>query len=135
MQGLHVLTGDLDPVVLLDDLRELDEVERVDVELLPGGLAADRGRIGAELDQRAGQTGLDLLGGDGGGHVRFSLFRGCGQALSPPSTTSVAPVTYEASSEARKRMQAATSSGVPARRAGMRSVAPSMTSAVIAVAM
>jgi len=42
----------------------------------------------------------------------------------PPSTGSTAPVTYEASSEARKRMQEATSSGEPARLAGIASSSP-----------
>ena len=36
----------------------------------------------------------------------------------PPSTKRVVPVTYAASSEARKRTAAATSSGWPARRVG-----------------
>src|SRR4029453_10923588 len=37
----------------------------------------------------------------------------------PPSTTRLAPVTYEASSEARKRAHRATSSGAPIRPSGM----------------
>src|SRR6201999_2878758 len=58
------------------------------------------------------------------------------QALSPPSTVSVVPVTYEASSEARKRMQAATSSGLPIRRAGIAfAMSPSSTSSVKAVSI
>ena len=38
--------------------------------------------------------------------------------IPPPSTTSVSPVTYEASSEARKRQAAAISSGAATRRSG-----------------
>jgi RNA polymerase sigma-70 factor (ECF subfamily) len=40
-------------------------------------------------------------------------------AVSPPSTVHTAPVTYEASSDARKAMTAATSSGRPMRPSGI----------------
>src|SRR5215211_2319036 len=55
------------------------------------------------------------------------------QAVSPPSTVNRAPVTYEASSEARKRTHAAISSGVPGRRAGTASISSSPTPSVSSV--
>ena len=41
-------------------------------------------------------------------------------AVNPPSTTYAAPVTYDASSEARKSATFATSSGLPQRPVGIR---------------
>ena len=40
LELLHVLALEHDAVLVLDDLRELDEVERVDVELLERRAAA-----------------------------------------------------------------------------------------------
>src|SRR4029450_9046500 len=51
-----------------------------------------------------------------------------GQALLPPPPVRVVPVTYEASSDVRNRTHAATSSGVPTRRAGIASTTPIPTS-------
>src|SRR3954454_7596917 len=84
-----VVALELDAVLVLDDLRELGEVERVDVELLERGLARDRGLVHAELGQRVEDGLLDGLGGDGGGHGGFSF----AQADMPPSTNNVVPVT------------------------------------------
>ena len=62
LQLLHVLALEHDAVIVLDDLRELDQVERVDVELLE---RRRRGVIwlgvGAEARKRLDDPGLDLL--------------------------------------------------------------------------
>ena len=47
-------------------------------------------------------------------------------AVMPPSTNSNEPVTYDASLDARKRMQAATSSAVPGRLSMVRLAASSL---------
>ena len=77
--------------LLLDDLAELGEVERVDVELLPGGVVADLVALGADLGERVVDRGLDLLAGDGCGHAGAPSVAG-GQALRPPSTVSTVAV-------------------------------------------
>ena len=69
--------------------------------------------VDAELRQRLVDGLLNGFFGDGVGHVWFSLVVSAAQADMPPSTYSVVPVTYPASSEARNRTAAATSSGVP----------------------
>jgi hypothetical protein len=65
--ALEVGVGDLDVEAVLERLDELDEVERVDVELLPRGVGL-RGLGVRDLDRR--QLGADrledlLLGGHG----------------------------------------------------------------------
>src|SRR3954451_5507671 len=73
----HVLALDLDAVLLLDDLAEFDEVERVDVEGLEGRLEGDVVRLGAELLERLEDARLDGFAGDSGfGHGCFSLVWG-----------------------------------------------------------
>ncbi len=52
--------------------------------------------------------------------VQTSVTRERYTAVNPPSTAQTAPVTYDASSEARNAMAAATSSGPPIRPSGMR---------------
>ena len=56
---------ELDAELVLDDLRELDEVERVDVER-PRSVASrlTSSAVGAELDERLDDPVLDLLCGD-----------------------------------------------------------------------
>ena len=61
LEVLHVVALDLDAVLVLDDLRQLDEVERVHVERLEGRLAVDLARLGAERDERRGDALLDFL--------------------------------------------------------------------------
>ena len=63
-----VVALELDAELVLDDLRQLGEVERVDVEVLEGRLARDVARIGAELREGVEDDLLDGLGGDGSGH-------------------------------------------------------------------
>ena len=51
LQVLHVGGLDADAVLLLDDLGQLDQVERVDVERLEGGVAGDLVGLGAEASR------------------------------------------------------------------------------------
>src|SRR3954465_6680025 len=57
----EVLLAQLDAVVLLDDLRELDQVERIHVERLEGRIRLDRIALGAELDESLGDPLLDRV--------------------------------------------------------------------------
>lgn len=66
-----------------------------------GAAASTGGVLGSARAGRSNDVGGDCRPRPG--HI----------AVAPPSTNSSVPVTYEASSEARNRMQAATSSGVP----------------------
>src|SRR4051812_24983286 len=76
LQAGHVLALDLDAVVLLHDLAELDQVERVDVERLERRVERDRVRLGAELLERGEDARLDRVAGDGGGsHWMGAPFR------------------------------------------------------------
>src|SRR5439155_11638561 len=122
--------GDRDAEAVLERLDELDEIERVDVEVLPGlalaGLHRARHLDGVELFA----DGLQNLGVRGYGHRGTPV-----HAPSPPSTDSVAPLTYAASSETRKLTAAATSSGCPTRPAGITPARSPLRSAVISVAM
>ena len=63
LELLHVLALEHDAVLVLDDLRQLDEVERVDVELLEGRLAADLVCVRAEAGERLDDAGLNLICG------------------------------------------------------------------------
>ena len=56
-------------VLVLDDLRELGQVERVDVEILERRVTRDGRLVDAELRQRLVDGLLDVLFSDGGGHV------------------------------------------------------------------
>ena len=67
-----VVALELDAELVLDDLRELGEVERVDVEVLERRVARDVGRVGAELREGVEDDLLDGFGGDSGGHVGVS---------------------------------------------------------------
>ena len=85
---LDVLRGDLDLVLVLDHLRELDQIERIHIELFEGCIPPQRRRVGTELLQSAEDRLLDLVrGGNRGCHVCPFV-----QADMPPSTTSVCPV-------------------------------------------
>src|SRR6476619_7652108 len=66
-----------------------------------------------------GAGGAGAGGGGWVGHGRSSQ-----TVVKPPSTTSAAPVMYEASVDARKVMAAATSAAVPARPNGVASTRP-----------
>ena len=61
LELLHVLALEHHAVLVLDDLGQLDEIERVDVELLERGLAGDLVCIGAEARQDLDDSCLDLL--------------------------------------------------------------------------
>src|SRR5260370_109439 len=63
-----VVALELDAVLVLDDLRELGEVERIDVELLERGVAGDLRLVDAELRKRLVDGLLDGLAGDRGSH-------------------------------------------------------------------
>jgi len=52
------------PYSSLDDLGKLDQVERVDVELLEGRLPGDLVGVGAEAGERLDDAGLDLICGN-----------------------------------------------------------------------
>src|SRR5256885_14055666 len=69
LDRLELLVGDLDAVAILERLDELDELERVDVEV--GPLRLERGPLGAG-DLHRGELAADLLEdlvvGQGGGH-------------------------------------------------------------------
>src|SRR6185312_8217023 len=125
----------------LDDLRQLDEVERVDVELFERRLARDLLDVGAEARERLDDARLDGVWSCDC-HGGWAPWGGWGwwaglrvQAAMPPSTDSTDPVTYEAASEARKRTHAATSSGVPARLAGIAASRSPFRSAVMSVSI
>src|SRR5215218_2809668 len=93
LEVLHVVALELDAVVVLDDLSQLDEVERVDVELLERRLARDLLDVGAEARERLDDARLDGLWGCGGCHGD-GLLGGVGfQAAMPPSTDRTAHVT------------------------------------------
>ncbi len=78
------------PYSSCDDLAELDEVQRVDVERLEGRVGRDVVGLGAELLEGGEDAGLDLVLGDG---CRAWVGSLVGQADSPPSTVRVVPVT------------------------------------------
>ena len=81
-----------DAVLVLDDLRQLDEVERVHVERLELGVGADLVGLGAELLERLEHPALDLLTCSGAA-IGLLSFVWPAQAVSPPSTVRVTPVT------------------------------------------
>src|SRR6202035_3128645 len=56
---LHVLALEHNAVLVLNDLGELDEIERIDIELLEGGVAGDLIGLGAEARERLDDAGLD----------------------------------------------------------------------------
>ena len=89
LQPLHVLGGQLDAVLVLHDLRQLDEVERVDLEGRELGVGADLVGVGAELLERLKDALLELLLVTVAG-IRFLLSL---YAVNPPSTVSMIPVT------------------------------------------
>src|SRR3954462_4738372 len=84
LQVLDIGRVELHAVLVLDDLRQLGEVERVDVELLEGRLTLDRGRLRAERLERLidGRLDLGCIGGCGhrcvllsGGHAAIDIER------------------------------------------------------------
>src|SRR3954451_20463851 len=89
--------------------------------------------MGEDGDGQAGADDGDLDTADPGGRRD----RGQCPIPRPPSTGSTAPVTYDASSVARKAMTAATSSGVAVRPRGtaarISSLRASLRSAVMSV--
>src|SRR5204863_2399515 len=58
---LEVRALEVDVVALLYALRERDEVERVDVDVLERGVAGDRVCVGTEVDERLGDRLFDRL--------------------------------------------------------------------------
>ena len=59
--ALHVAALEFDAELLFEDLAELEEVERVDVQRLECDLRLDQLTLGAELDERIGDDPLDLV--------------------------------------------------------------------------
>src|SRR3954451_9954173 len=85
---LHVVALQRHAELVLDHLRELHEIERVDVELLERGVAAHRVLGWPERHDRLDDLLLNRLRGHCYWHPNCSF-----QADMPPSTVRVVPVT------------------------------------------
>ena len=71
LDALEVVALEAHAELVLDDLRQLDEVERIHVERLELGLALDLARLGADLGEAVEDHLLHLLGFNLGCHLSF----------------------------------------------------------------
>src|SRR6478672_1759945 len=137
---LGVLVRNLDAELLLERHHQLHRVERVRPEVVHE--RGVRGHFFFVDAQLLHDDALDFVC-DGhsvlhGGSGDPRAFPGPATRLHmyiPPFTASTCPVIYDASSEARKHTAAATSSGVPSRRSGIRAAQSSSARSVMARVM
>src|SRR5918992_1678244 len=138
--ALHLVLGDRDAELVLQHEHGLGHVQGVRVQVLGEASVGRDLRLvhGQLLGQDLADLRLHLLtfhpDSSSCSCAGTSTTSG-GQAVSPPSTASTAPFTYEASSDNRKRTAAATSAAVPGRPRGVASIRACSARSVLAPVM